>query len=233
MCFILAGLPALLAFAARWAMPGEDRAPGRNSGSVLDLFRGRLLRPSVSILTLLVLHMTAFWCTYAWLPKVLMKELEADVASVGWFFLGVNAVHVLADVLFGFLADRFGRKRVFAVFCLLFAGGLMLVSAGYESLSDDLGAFGLAIGLVGIGAGTWSCFGVLFAENYEEKLRATAAAGFYNLSRGVQLFTQWMMVWLFAATGTFAVALHVGAVTSALSALVIWWVPAAESRRGP
>lgn len=231
-CFLLAGAPALLAFFARRAMPGEDRAPGRHGGRLLDLFRGRLLRPSASILTLLVLHMTAFWCTYAWLPKVLMVELDADIATVGWFFLGVNSVHVFADVLFGFLADRFGRKRMFTLFCLLFAGGLVLVSTQYElSLRHDLGAFGLAIGLVGIGAGTWSCFGVLFAENYAENVRATAAAGFYNLSRGVQLFGQSMMVWLFAATGTFAVALYVGAVATALSAVVIWFVPAAESRR--
>jgi len=230
-CFMLAGLPALLAFAARWMIPGEDRAPGRDGGQLMDLFRGELLRPSASILLLLMLHMTAFWCTYAWLPKVLMQELEADVASVGWFFLGVNAVHVLADVLFGFLADRFGRKRVFTVFCLSFALGLALVSMGYEALRGDLMSFGVAIGLVGLGAGTWSCFGVLFAENYDERVRATAAAGFYNLSRGVQLFSQSMMVWLFAVTGTFAVALHVGAVASALSAAVIWWVPAAEAAR--
>ena len=62
-------------------------------------------------------------------------------------------------------------------------------------------------------------------------MRATAADGFNNLSRGVQLFSQSMMVWLFAVTGTFAVALHVGAVASALSAAVIWWVPAAEAAR--
>jgi len=39
-----------------------------------------------------------------------------------------------------------------------------------------------------------------------------------------------MMAWLFTTTGTFAVALQVGAATSVLSALVIWLVPAAEAQ---
>ena len=61
---------------------------------------------------------------------------------------------------------------------------------------------------------------------------ATAASGFYNLSRGVQLFTQPAMGLLLVASGTFAVALHVGALMAILSAVVIWFVPAAEADSG-
>ena len=227
--FLLAALPALMVFAARWAMPGEDRAPGRLRGRLTDLFRGTLRRPSVAILTLLVLHMTGFWCTYAWLPSQLTKDVGASKSFVGWFFVGVNSVHVIADVMFGFLADRFGRRRVFTLYCLAFASGLLLVALGYSALREDPVVFTFAFALVGLGAGTWSCFGVLFAQNYPAHLRATAAAGFYNLSRGVQLFTLPMMGALFLLTGTFAVALYVGAVTAVLSAIAVRWVPATDA----
>ena len=76
-----------------------------------------LLRPSVALLTLLILHMTQFWCTYAWLPLYL-REKGMSITEVGWFQIGINAGHVAGDVAFGFLSDRFGRKRTFVVFCL-------------------------------------------------------------------------------------------------------------------
>ena len=77
----------------------------------------------------------------------------------------------------------------------------------------------------GLGAGTWSVFGVLFAESYDEDVRGTAACGFYNSARGVQLVTQPLIGFLAAKTGTFAVALHIGAATAVLSAIAIRWLP--------
>ena len=236
--FLLSAAPALLAFAARWALPMGGRAPRAATVPLLDLFRRIPLAANASILGLLVLHMTGFWCTYAWLPVRLRGDFVTgdstggmtNLAFIGWFFLGANAVHVFADVAFGYLADRFGRRRTFTAFSLAFACGLVLVGVGYDSLRAEPWLFMAAFALVGLGAGTWSCFGVLFAQNYPESLRATAASGFYNLARGAQLPSQLLMAYLFAATGEFAVALYVGAVTAVLSALVIWWVPRAETQ---
>jgi MFS family permease len=233
-CFLLSALPAGLVFFARRALPGQDRAPGRASGSLAALFGAAYRRASLSILAVLTLHMTGFWSCYAWLPTMLIKEGGVSLAFVGWFQIGVNSVHVIADVLFGFLADRFGRRRVFVVFCLVFAAGLGSVAVGYGALSHDLVLFGFAIAAVGLGAGTWSAFGVLFGDCYREDVRATAASGFYNLARGAQLVSQPLIGWLAATTGTFAVALHVGAATALLSAFAIGLVPPAprECARG-
>lgn len=230
-CFALSGLPAALVFFARAAMPGDDRPPASEPGQVtriIDLFRGRLAGPSAALLGLLALHMTGFWCTFAWLPTSLLKDHGASYAFVGTFQIGANAVHILADVSFGPLADRFGRRRTFTVLCLVFAAGLVAIAAGFETLSSDLTLFGFAMAAVGLGAGTWSCFGVLFAEIYPPSVRATAASGFYNLSRGVQLVTLPLLGWMFVWAETFAVALWVGAVTAVLSALLIWWVRVPE-----
>ncbi|MFH0947259.1 MAG: MFS transporter [Planctomycetota bacterium] len=230
-CFLYSAVPAVLVVFARWALPGEDRAPGKKSGALLDLARPPYLKTSAALLLLLSLHMTGFWCTYAWLPSLLLKDAGASWSFVGWFQIGVNSVHVVADISFGFLADRFGRRRVFTGYCLIFCAGLLLVAKNYDSLSSNLVLFGFAMAAVGLGAGTWSCFGVLFAQHYRADVRATAASSFYNLSRGVQLFTQPMMGLLFRLTGTFAVALHVGAATAVLSAIVIWWLPGQPVRR--
>jgi MFS family permease len=223
-CFLGAALPASLVVLARWAMPGED-APAGVGGRLLDLFRGPLRRPSLVLLAVLALHMTGFWCCFAWLPAALMKDGGYSPAFVGLFHGGLALVHIGADVAFGFVADRCGRRRTFVAFSLLFALGLGAVALGFDRLATDLALFGFALAAVGLGAGTWSVFGLLFAELYPRGLRATAASGFYNLARGVQLLTQPAMAVLFVWTGTFAVALWVGVGTAVLSALAIGALP--------
>jgi MFS family permease len=228
--YLLAGLPALLAAAARWFLPGVQQAAVAAHVRLVDLLKAPHRRAGLSIFTVLVLQMMAFWSVYAWLPQQLRRDFLTDKSFVGWFFLAVNSVHIAADVLFGFLADRFGRRRMFVVFCSAFAAGLLCVVLGYDELRSTPAVFTAAFALIGLGQGTWSCFGVLFAENYPPALRATAAAGFYNSARGAQLFTQPLLGLLFAYTGSFTVALWVGGAASLLSALAIGLVPATESR---
>lgn len=226
-CFLLAALPALLVVIARWAMPHDSPVAGPRV-PLRQVFHGRLARASVVLLAILVLHMTGFWCCFAWLPSALVRDGGYSLAFVGAFHVGLALVHVGADVAFGFAADRFGRRRTFVWFSLLFAAGLAAVALGFDRLSSDLALFGFAMAAVGLGAGTWSLFGVLFAELYPPALRATAASGFYNLSRGVQLVTLPAMLVLFAWSGTLAVALWVGVVTALGSAVLIRWLPAAR-----
>ena len=54
-------------------------------------------------------------------------------------------LHAVADVGFGFLAGRFGRRRMFVLFCLFFTAGQLLVAAAITELSRDLVAFGIAV----------------------------------------------------------------------------------------
>ncbi|HLQ36705.1 MAG TPA: MFS transporter, partial [Planctomycetota bacterium] len=226
-CYLWSALPGLLVFAARWALPlpaAGERAP---APAAALLFRVPLRRASVVLLLVLVLHMTGFWCVYAWLPQALAHDAGATPSQVGVFQIEVNTVHVLADIAFGWLAVRYGRIRTFVGFCLLFAAGQTLVAATLPTLLLDRTLLTVAICAMGLGAGSWSCFGALFGALYPAALRATAAATFYNLARGAQLFSQPLMGVLFTTTGSFAPALWIGAVCALASALVVRWLPAA------
>lgn len=227
--FVGSALPALMVCFARFALPGEDRAPGRTEGTWRELFGPELRPASTSLLLLLVVCMTGFWCTYAWLPITLRKDAGAEPAFLLWFQVAVSSMHLLADVAFGFVADRRGRRRSFVWFSLLLGGGMLALAAGFSSLREDLVLFTALLALVGLGTGTWSAFGVLFAANFPERVRATAAAGFYNLSRGVQWFTQPAIGALFAATGT-AGGLYVGGAMALLAAWLVRYVPHTEAR---
>ncbi|MCC7399357.1 MAG: MFS transporter [Planctomycetes bacterium] len=216
----------LLALAGRWSMPGPDRAvsPGERLPATL-LLSPPHRRASVVLLGVLVLHMAGFWCVYAELPVALMRLHHVDATAVGWFQIEVNAVHVVADIAFGFLAARLGRRRVFVAFCLVFALGQWLVLRRLDDLTGDFAAFTLAVAWMGLGAGTWSCFGALFGEHYPAALRATAAASFYAVARAVQLPLKPAMAQAFDHWQSFAPALWVGIGAALLSALAIVWLP--------
>ncbi len=227
-----AALGALALF-GRWSMPGPDRAVGRGERlPTAALFAPAHRRTSVVLLTVLTLHMAGFWCVYAELPAALMSMHQVTAADVGWFQIQVNAVHVVADVLFGFLAARLGRVRVFVVFCLLFALGQWLVLRQLDGVTADFRTFTTAVAAMGLGAGTWSCFGALFGKHYPAALRATAAALFYALARAVQLPAKPLLGASFAATGSFAPALWVGIACALGSALCIMWLPRRDSGAG-
>jgi predicted MFS family arabinose efflux permease len=225
--FALAALPALLAFAARWAMPGPDRPPTTSAGGgrARELLRPGLRRPTLVLLAILLLHMTGFWCVYAELPHALQQQLGVAPAAAGGFQLAVNGVHLLADVAFGFLAAWLGRRRVFVAFCTGFAAAQVLVALWLPALVGDFTLFTVAAALMGVGAGTWSCFGALFGQHYPAALRATAAATLYSIGRGAQLLAKPAMAGLFAATGSFAPALWTAAACALGSAALILLLP--------
>lgn len=238
--FYGSGALAVLALAGRWAMPGPDRAVlqrtaegaadgGAKAMRVRELLAPAYRRTTLVLLTILTLHMAGFWCVYAELPAALIRLHEVSVSDIGWFQIQVNSVHVVADVLFGFLAARLGRIRVFVVFCLVFAGGQALVLGQLHSLQDDFASFTIAIAAMGLGAGTWSCFGALFGEHYPAALRATAAALVYALARGVQLPLKGQMGEVLKETGSFAPALWVGIGCALLSAFMVIWLPRSRS----
>jgi MFS family permease len=232
--FVGSAVLGLLALAGRWSMPGPDRAVAAGERLPLRaLWAPAYRRASAVLLAVLTLHMAGFWCVYAELPAALMRLHRVSAADVGWFQIQVNAVHVVADVLFGFLAARLGRLRVFVAFCLLFALGQGLVLHQLEVLSGDFSHFTIAVALMGLGAGTWSCFGALFGQHYPAALRATAAALFYALARAIQLPAKPAIGEAFEATGSFAPALWVGIVCALLSAVVILWLPRREARSAP
>ena len=224
--FIGSAALGALALAGRWAMPGPDRARSTQpSVPTRQLLAPAHRRTTTVLLLVLTLHMAGFWCVYAELPVALMQLHAVSLADVGWFQVQVNAVHVVADIVFGLVAARVGRIRVFVAFCCLFALGQGLVLAQLSSLQQSFSHFTVAIAAMGLGAGTWSCFGALFGQYYPAALRATAAALCYALARAIQLPLKPAVGAAFSHYDSFAPALWIGIACALLSAVAVLWLP--------
>lgn len=225
--FLVSALPALLVFFARRAMPGPDSSPARTDagGRAIELLASGRRRATSVLFSILLLHMTGFWCVYAEMPSALMRDLGATPEQAGAYQLVVNCAHLCADVAFGWLAARHGRGKVFVVMCVGFAVAQATMAIGWASLTRDLFVFTLAAAVMGFGVGTWSCFGSLFGDLYPAALRATAAAVLYSASRGAQLFAKPGSQALAEWHGTMQPALWVGVACALGSAALFLWLP--------
>ena len=153
------------------------------------LFRTPLLKIVVitSIFTSFV--QLGYWGLFTWLPGFMSTPVEQGGAGMdivktsGWvIMMQVGALFGYSS--FGFVADKFGRKKAFALYLL--AAALVVVVYGNLRSPLALLIFGPLVGF--FGSGFFSGFGVFLAELFPTSVRGTAQGLVYNFGRGVSAF---------------------------------------------
>lgn len=188
--FVLGLLPALLVLWIRRHVPEpEGFVPSSRRGGIPW---GELVRPPLfaraaiaTLLTTLVLF--AYWGLFTWVPAYLASPVEAGgaglsiVRSTG-FIIPMQIGAWLGYVLFGLLADRWGRRPTFTAFVLAAA----VVVPLYGQLARHpmlLLVLGPIVGFAG--HGYFSLFGAMLTELFPGRIRGTAQGLCYNLGRAV------------------------------------------------
>jgi MFS family permease len=187
--FVLGLLPALFTLWIRRAVPEPAiwRATPRRSGGAAAIFRPPLLRRTLlaSLLTTTVLF--AYWGLFTWIPSYLSSPVAGGgagmtiVQSSAWT-IPMQIGAFFGYTLFGFLADRFGRRPTFQFF-VLGAAVLVPVYGQWGRYPSVLMALGPAIGF--FGHGYFSVFGAMLAELFPSAIRATAQGLCYNVGRAI------------------------------------------------
>jgi MFS family permease len=231
-CFIVAGIPAVLVFFARRAVPDAKDVRAPQPGSFLELVQPPFRNRSLLLWALVAVHLAAFWSSYSWLPRMLRGEPYLFTRQqVGLYQITVAMAQLIGNVSFGFVADRFGRQRAFVGYCAVFTAGLVTIALASHTIMSSGVLITAAMSFTALGLGTWSAFGPLFAVNYPERLRAMASSGIYNLGRTQQLIVQ-PVVGRIREGGWDAGALLFAASMAVLSAVLMFAVPQGEKPRG-
>ncbi len=179
--FALGILPAL---ATGWIMRSvpEPRIwkARRRQRAAVPLTRTFLI---ATLLTTAVLF--AYWGLFTWIPAYLASAVEKGGAGMSvvrsWAWIVPMQIGAFFGyVLFGFLADRFGRRPTF-VFFVLAAAALVPLYGNWGRSPTVLMALGPLVGF--FGHGYFSVFGALLAELFPASIRATAQGLCYNIGR--------------------------------------------------
>jgi MFS family permease len=191
--FAIGVLPALLTLWIRksvkepeaWVKRKASSEKGPNAFAVLF---GPEFRSKTLLATLLSACVQfANWGLFFWLPGFLARPVEQGgagmsiVRSAGWIipvqigaYIGYNS--------FGFIADKFGRRRTFVAY--LVTAAILVPLYGQMARSPGiLMALGPLLGFVGYGY--FSLFGSFLAELFPTDVRATGQGLTYNLGRGM------------------------------------------------
>lgn len=186
--FALGVTPALLTVWIRRNVPepplwkaGQRRA----AVSPAVIFRAPLARRAWLATAMTASVLFAYWGLFTWIPGYLASPVERGgagmsvVRSTAWI-VPMQIGAFFGYTLFGFLADRFGRRPVFLVFVLA-AAVLAPVYGAWGGNSTALMLLGPLVGF--FGHGYFSVFGAMLAELFPSGVRATAQGLCYNAGR--------------------------------------------------
>jgi len=184
--FVAGVAPALLAV---WILAGIEEprrdAETRGHGDAGSLRSRATLTRMALATSVSSCVLFAYWGLFTWMPGYLSSPVSRGgagltiVQSTGWI-VPMQIGSFLGYTLFGFWADRFGRRPVFLTF-VLSAAVLVPIYGQWGRHPAALMLMGPLIGF--FGHGYFSVFGAMLAELFPAAIRATAQGLCYNVGR--------------------------------------------------
>ena len=238
--FLLSSAPSFLVAVLVWRWLPESDMWLRNVAATSSAQRRWFgaasldaLRPYRRIIGLLfmvlLVNSAAYWFTYTWMPSYLRIARKLTPQASGNLMIWMQAGALAGYAAFGALADRFGRRPVFSIYASLMALGLLPATLLWEWASAIHGLIRAALVVAGFGTGIWAGAGPMISELLPTSVRNTALGFLLNVTRGIQFFTPLIITALSPRIG-FGPTLAIGALFSAIGAIMVWLLPETRGR---
>jgi MFS family permease len=241
--FLVGVLPAFVALLVRWWVKEPERwvqahdRDGRSAHTscmhLAELFQPSLRRNTLVGSTLAFVAVFGLWGATNWAPTLVraMPDLQGQdsaalAKNVSYAIMALNAGALFGYLGFGPLAERFGRRPIFALMCL---GSLVMLPVTYSVPHRYADVLFLLPVLGFFNNGIFSGFPIYLPELYPTRLRATGAGFCFNAGRVLASMAPFVTGWLVGLLGSFNRAAGTIAVVYLLGLLVL---PFAEETKG-
>jgi len=191
--FFVGVFPALVALWVQRGVPEPEvwkRQVDKSRQRQLAERKGLWRRHGRNLIVLLAMNtfgMFAWWGLFTWIPAYLELPLAQggrgfNLIGTTWFLLGLNLVGMLPGyLLFGVLADRYGRKRSLVVYLVAAALLVPWLALARRPIMILVAACLVAF----FGTGFFTGSGIVGSELFPTAIRATALGASYNVARGL------------------------------------------------
>ena len=156
----------------------------------------RITKTTIGLTVVCVVQNFGYYAVFSWMPTVLASKYGYTLAKAsGWMTISICGI-ITGIALFGYLADKIGRKKTYALYYLFGTFYCILYFFFFTSQTALLwGSFFLGFAV----NGTMGGVGVVLAENYTSVARSTAENFIFGTGRGLAGFGPALIGWL--ATG--------------------------------
>ena len=241
--FLVGVAPALVALLVRWWVKEPERwvnaraeAAGKSRSSKLaELFSPALVRGTLVGSGLAFVAVFGLWGATNWTPTLVrglpdMRGMSAaDIAScVSYAIIFLNIGALAGYLSFGPLADRVGRRRVFALMCL---GSLVMFPVTFLTPRSYVHVLFLLPLLGFFNNGIFSGFAIYLPELYPTRIRATGAGFCFNIGRVLAAAGPFVTGYLVTVLGSSSLAVCAVAAIYIVGLLILPFAP--ETRGKP
>ncbi|MGG3467905.1 MFS transporter [Neobacillus pocheonensis] len=203
--------------------------------SISTIFKPEFLKVTILALLVSVLGMLGYWIIFTFVPTYLQKVLgiRIDQAPVFLIWTGIGAM--VGYIVYGYLADKIGRRFSFMVF---FLGMTVIVPiftyvSSHMPLTDgklllngsNVFILGIISSLLGFFTGYFSGFGAWYSELFPTSIRATAAGFCFNFGRVGAIAGILIVPVLLASGFTYPVVITLAAVSYFIAAFLVLAIP--------
>jgi MFS family permease len=245
--FVVGIAPALVALFVFWwvkeperwvkARAAERQAVGARPMKLAELFAPGLLRATLVGSGLAFVAVFGLWGATNWTPTLIraLPELQGMNASeltsrVSYATMLLNVGALAGYLAFSPLADRVGRRPVFALMCV---GSLVMLPVTFLTPRTYAQVL-LLLPLLGFfNNGIFSGFPIYLPELYPTRIRATGAGFCFNIGRVLASTGPFVTGYLVTALGSFGRAASAVAVIYVVGLLILPFAPETKGQPLP
>jgi MFS family permease len=175
----------------------------QENDSFLAIFRAPYRKSTFVLLLLNFFGLFAWWGMFIWIPPYLSLPIAQggrgfSVMRTATLLIALNLLGMFPGYIsFGWVADRLGRRKSFALY--LFAAAVLVPLYAMARSPSALLVLGTIVAF--FGTGFFSGSGLIGSEIFPTRLRARALGFTYNGARAMSCVSPWIIGWVGQAQG--------------------------------